>query len=250
MGEAPFQGVVRRRSELLLGWSQALVPAAALLAGVSALAGTAWTPFLVIAGLALTFMVGFAASVAVAVKPSPAETHKLGHRLLVGALHVVQPLVRAWARFRNRAGGAQPPPTPAWRGDRLQWLLELRRQLVARRCAIRWGTATAAWDFQASVGPFVSYKVTTAVVWSWVPQHAVRPTVRFSFLAMAAVGGLLLTWVPVAGIVLLSGGALLAGVEAIALRRILQKSIAATSARDEKSTTAPAPVVEEAMADA
>jgi O-antigen biosynthesis protein len=250
MGRAPYQGVVRRRSEMLLGWSQALVPAAGLIAGASALAGIAWTPFLVMTALALMFVVGFAASVAIAARPSPTETHKLGHRLLVGALHVIQPLVRAWARLRNRAGGAQPPPTPAWRGDRLQWLLELRRQLVARRCAIRWGTATAAWDFKASFGPFVSYKVTTAVVWAWVPQHSARLAIRPAFLATAALGGLLLSWISTAGIVVLSGVAFLAVAEAIALRRILKKSIAATSVSDEKSPAAPAPTVEKAIADA
>lgn len=248
MGQAPFQGVVRRRSEILLGWSQALVPAAALLAGSSALAAIAWRPLLALAGLALMFVIGFAASVAVAVKPGPAEPHKLRHRLLVGALHVVQPLVRAWARFRNRAGGAEPPPTPSWKGDRLQWLLELRRQLVARRCAIRWGGATAAWDFQASVGPFVSYKVTTAVVWSWVPQHSTRLTIRSSFLATAALGGLLSTWIPAAGVAVLSSGAILAVAEAIALRRILKRSIEATSVAGETSS-ASAPAVEEVVED-
>ena len=163
---------------------------------------------------------------------------------------MVQPLVRAWARLRNRAGGAHPPPSPAWRGDRLQWLLELRRQLVARRCTIRWGTATDAWDFQASVGPFVSYKVTTAVVWSWVPQHSVRLNIRSTFLATAALGGLLLTWIPAAGIVVLSGGVLLAAAEAVALSMILKKSIGATSVPGQKSAAAPGSVVEKAVADA
>ena len=249
MGQAPFQGVVRRRSEILLGWSQALVPAAAVLGLASALVSIAWMPFLAIAALALLLIGGFAASVAIAAKPEPKEAHKMGHRVLVGVLHVVQPLVRAWARLRNRAGGAQPPPTPAWQGDRLKWMFELRRQLVARRCTLRWGAGTAAWDFKASFGPLVSYKVTTAVVWSWVPQYSTRFTVRPAFLGSTALGALLLAWVPAAGIVVLSATVLFAAVETTILRRILNRSIAATSTATGHSVPAPSVALEEATAD-
>ena len=250
MGQAPYQGVVRRRSAILLGWSQALVPVTGTIALATALGGIAWRPFFALTAAALMFLFGFAASVAIAARPGARETRRLPHRLLVGALHVVQPMVRAWARLRNRVGGAQPPPARAWRGDRLRWLLELRRQLVARRCVIRWGPPTAAWDFQAYIGAFAAFKVTTAVVWSWVPQHRLRFVVRPGFLAGLAVGALLLAWIPAAGIGVLSAIAVLATVETIALRRILKKSIETTSVPHERSATASAPAVEEAVADA
>lgn len=229
MGQAPFQGVVRRRSEYVLGWAQALVPAVATFGVAAALGAVAWPPLLGGSAIAAAFVVAFALAVAVATRPAETESHPVVHRALVGALHVIQPIVRAWARIRSRAGGAQPPEPLPWTGDRLRWLLELRRQLVARRCAIWWGSPTTSWDFEASIGPFIYYRVTTAVVWGWVPQYASRLTARPALFGAALVGGLLLTFLPAVGAAVLSTTVVVAAIEALALGRILDKSVAATS---------------------
>lgn len=234
MGQAPFQGVVARRSEILLGWCQAFVPAVTATAVAAGLLSIWLRPLLWLAASAALALAWFAAAVTVSAKPSPLERHPLAHRLLVGGLHILQPLVRAWGRIRNRAGGAQPPDPLVWRGDRVRWLMELRRQLVARRCAIRWANPNQAWDFGASIGPFVSYRVTTAIVWGWVPQHALRLRLRPALIA-AVLGALSVSlWAPTAGAVLAGLVMVGAALEGVILRRELAKSIDGTAGLEQR----------------
>ena len=70
MGQAPFQGVVTRRSELWLAWCQALLPMIAAIGAITGVLGFFWSPGLIGAALAAVFVVSFAVSVAVATKPT------------------------------------------------------------------------------------------------------------------------------------------------------------------------------------
>jgi glycosyltransferase involved in cell wall biosynthesis len=229
MGQAPFQGVVRRRSEIFMGWCQAFVPAATAIALVAGLLSVWLTPLRWLAAGALAALASFTVAVTLSVRVDASESHPIMHRLLVGGLHILQPLVRAWGRIRNRAGGARPPEPPSWNGDRIRWLMELRRQLVARRCAIRWASPHEAWDFEATMGPFVSYRVTTAIMWGWVPQHALRLSLRPSLLGAFLVAATVGWWAPAVGLAVALTSASVSAVEALALRRELAKSIEKTA---------------------
>jgi O-antigen biosynthesis protein len=61
---------------------------------------------------------------------------------------------------------------------------------VTRGCHVVPADATKNWDLAASVGPFLSCRVSTAVVWHWTPRWrvAIRPRLT-SVVAPVAVAG-------------------------------------------------------------
>jgi hypothetical protein len=50
------------------------------------------------------------------------------------------------------------------------WLLELARELARGWGAVRLSSPSDSWDLSVSVGPLMSYRITTAVVWNWQPM--------------------------------------------------------------------------------
>jgi glycosyltransferase involved in cell wall biosynthesis len=215
MGGAPFQPVARRRGELAAMWVTALLPLTAPIAVAGLLLGLFSPRWLLLPLFAAAVALGFGIAVAAAVRPDRAEPRPLRLRALVGALHVVQPFVRAWGRLRGTPLEREVGH-PTWSGDRWMWLHDLERDLRARRCALRVGGASDSWDLEVVVGPFVATRITTAVMWHWQPHYTIRYRPRAVFwlatalsIAVAAVS--LWGWVSLAGV------ALVATVELVAL---------------------------------
>ena len=140
---------------------------------------------------ALVFMavVAYGASVAAAVRCLPDEPHPLALRLLVGFLHVVQPLVRTTGRLNGKPGSPRPGRDERWTGDRASWVGLLHRELARRRCAVRLGGPHDDWDLEVQLSLFVVCRIRTAVAWGWVPRYRLtfRPTL-FPWLWVAAAG--------------------------------------------------------------
>ena len=192
VGGAPYQTVVASRGAAVAGWTAALLPLTvplALLGMGLALLHPAW---LALPAAALATVLGYAAAIAAAARPPRDEPRPGAWRALVTWLHVAQPMVRAWGRLRGPGLPAMPPPSPpSWTGDRLAWLMSLERQLAGRGCTVRFADPSDAWDLQASRGPVLAARVSTAVQWGWTPQAQTRLVLRPARLALLLiVGGL------------------------------------------------------------
>lgn len=175
-GAAPFQRVVRRRSEWVNMWASASLPAALPLALLGLVAGvTVSTSWFTLVGLAMLATLGYGALVAVASCPDRAEPHPLRMRLTIGALHVLQPFWRTYGRLMGTrvtkdAGGSDG----VWFGDRWLLLSGMEKELRGVGCGVRCGKPHDDWDIQISVAPFVNARLTAAVAWGWVPQVVVQ----------------------------------------------------------------------------
>jgi hypothetical protein len=111
----------------------------------------------------------------------------------------------------------------------MRWLETLSEQLVSRRCSVRFGGPHDNWDVQAAFGPFVRVRITTAVVWGWVPTYNTRLRPRpVMWVLLAAGAGLVAagSWV---GWVVVGLTAIGAGLEAVLLRRRAGKAVAVTT---------------------
>ncbi len=199
-GAAPFQRVVRRRSEWMNMWASASLPAVLPIALVGLVAGvTVSTTWYTLVALAMAATLGYGALVAVASCPDRSEPLPLRMRLTIGALHVLQPFWRTYGRVRGtRVTQPAGESGGGWFGDRWLLLASMEKELRGRGCAVRYGRPHDDWDVQVSLGPFVNARVTTAVAWSWVPQVVVqyRPG-----LGTAAAAGLVLLGVMVSAAV-------------------------------------------------
>jgi GT2 family glycosyltransferase/exo-beta-1,3-glucanase (GH17 family) len=199
MGTAPFQPVVGRRAEAVAPRVGALVPLFIPFALLGLLAPVSlW--WLIAPALVVAALTAYGGAVALSVRAPRTEPRPLAFRLLVGLLHVVQPLARAWGRVRARAPEAVADGRRfAWLGDRTAWLDSLARDLAARGCHVRFGEGHDGWDLEARRWPFVRARVTTAVLWRWTPSYRVayRPRAALGG-ALAAVAALVL-WSPTAG---------------------------------------------------
>ena len=185
MGSAPFQPMTRRRGVGLLGWLPALLPLAVPLTVIFLLLGLLSPWFMLVPALLLAITAGYGTAAAVAAQPPRADPHPLQWKALVGFLHVAQPFVRTWGRLRAPRLIMPPSPTPAWSGDRLDWLHTLERELQSRRCATSSGGQHDPWDLAAVAGPMVRAQITTAVQWSWQPASRMRYRVRTGALAVS-----------------------------------------------------------------
>jgi O-antigen biosynthesis protein len=228
MGFAPFQGVVREPHQGALTWTAALLPLSVPLALLGLLAPLSlW--WLAAPALALLVVAVYGLAIAAAVEPERDEERPFTFRALVGALHVAQPLVRAWGRLRTPPSHPAPRRRESWLGDRADWLTRLQNELVRRRCRVRSGRADADYDLVVSVGSFVSCRVTTAVVWGWTPLHrAVYGLRTGGWAALAAVAVLTIAapgWAAGA-LALLTGWVV---VELVVLRRLVRSSLAETT---------------------
>lgn len=193
LGSAPYQPVVARPAQTVLGWWAALLPLSAPIA----LAGLAAAP-LAPAALAAPALAGlavgaYAVAIGASACPPRAEPQPLAWRLLVTGLHVGQPFARTWGRLRGPGllRDQEGAPAAAWSGDRLQWLTGLERELRVRNLAVRHSSSSSRWDLAASIGPFLQAEVSTAVTWSWTPSTAVRVRPRTAVLALCGATALL-----------------------------------------------------------
>lgn len=111
-GGAAFQSVYRGGGHLLDLAHQVGIPAAlagSILATVAGL--TLWSPALMIAALAVLFVVGLGVHDALSAEPPRhADARRATFRMGVGMLHVLQPLARWWGRWRHRVAAHQAMP--------------------------------------------------------------------------------------------------------------------------------------------
>lgn len=195
-GSAPFQPIAERRAELAAAWMGAMLPLLAAVGLLSSLLAVLWPALLAIPALVVLGTIGYGACIALAVPVSRREAQPVRFRLLVGFLHVAQPLVRAWARVT----GPRPPrpalPPSVWTGSRMAWLADLRRRLeLARGLRVWMGGHRASWDLAVRGLGLVTAFVTTATLWGWEPRWRVtvrpRATVVITIGVMALVAGVL-----------------------------------------------------------
>jgi len=186
LGMAPYQMIVRWRSELLLQMGSAVLPAviAVLVLGLLGAWLSAWGLFVTICAAALLLLYGSA--VAAAVRPGHDEGSPVRLRALVAFLHLAQPLARAVGRMFGTTPVAASKAQGSWSGMREAWLLELERDLQARGCTVRHRGPHSPQDLEVFLGPFASARVTGALLWQSVPVH--RVDLRPRPLTVAAVG--------------------------------------------------------------
>lgn len=234
MGTAPFQHILHRRSEAALAWSSALLPLGVPLA----LAGLLLAPFssvgFALTALVLLFALGYGITVAVAVRPDRPESRPIRWRLLVAFLHLAQPLVRAAGRTSGRRSkrvwkSRTSVSAVSWSGDRRTWLLQLRRELWARQCVVRSNESHESWDLEATVGPFVACRITTAVVWGWTPLARLRFAPRLPAVLVLGSGLVLTLFAPPLGGAVIALVALLTAADGAILRRKVRAALVATT---------------------
>jgi hypothetical protein len=227
MGLAPFQKLTHRRGERALAQVSSMLPLAIPLALVGALAPlSSW--LLVAPLLAAVAIIGYGTVIAAAATPDRGETRPLGFRLLVALLHVIQPFVRIWSRLR----AVKPHPVrmkTSWTGNRAAWLDELARAIAARGCTVRRGGPHDWWDISVSIGPLVSYKVTTAVAWGWSPVKRSVIRARAPAIAAATAAVVLSPIAPLAGMAVIGAAVVAAATEIVVLRHAVSRSLRATT---------------------
>lgn len=185
MGSALFQPITYRRAESIGSRATAMVPLAVPLMVLGALLSpfSAW--WLALPGVLGLLAIVYGAGVGAAVRLHHEEATPLRLRALVGLLHVLQPLVRAWGRVTGSTAGP-PRPVPTWSGDRLAWLESVRRSLETERCGVRVSEPGANWDLEAVHGPMVSARITAAVAWQCEARHRITYGLRPTLWALAA----------------------------------------------------------------
>jgi glycosyltransferase involved in cell wall biosynthesis len=228
LGLAPFQRVSRWRAQAAMQFGAALMPLLLPVAIFGLILGFVSGWALLIPALAVAAVASYAGLAAAAIRPHHQEPHPYRLRLLAGTMHAIQPFVRAWGRLTTRPLPALERNTHPWTADRVRWLLDLKRELARRSCAVRLSSPSDSLDLSVSVGPLMSCRITTAVVWNWQPmwRGLILPRVAFLLAMIAAcavtVVDLRLAIVPLALLAL--GGA-----EALLLCGTARAAIAATS---------------------
>jgi O-antigen biosynthesis protein len=102
LGMAPFQRVSRWRAEAAIQFGSALMPLLVPVAILGVILGFVSTWALLIPALAVAAVAGYAGLAAAAIRPHHQEPHPYRLRLLAGAMHAIQPFVRAWGRITTR----------------------------------------------------------------------------------------------------------------------------------------------------
>ena len=231
-GSAPFQPTRHRTAEIALWWISAFLPLLTVPAGGGVLLA-AWAPA---AGLGLVGAISLllllhASLVASQVRPPRGETRPARFGAMVGILHVLQPVVRAWGRLRGpRLTPTEQEEPPRWRGDREGWIADLQRELAGRGYHVEPGVDGDSWDLRiTSRLPLAAIRLRAAVAWRWIPAFRLRGEPhRFALLLLAA-GSALAVRNPVAGIGVISSTLLAVGVALRAARRDVRAAAAATT---------------------
>lgn len=227
MGTGPYQPVVTRRADVLAMWATALMPLVPVAFAV-ALVAALIEPGLVVVPVAIAVMcASLFIALAVSVPLPTREPHPWRLRTLVAALHFAQPVVRTWGRIRGPSRRVAKRD-PEWKGDRWTWLHDIIGEGHQRRLTISPGGAFDRWDLVCSVGPFVQARISTAVVWGWIPRHRVayrlRRTPLFLIVLAVAVIGRSEPLIPLAA----SGVALALVAETLVLRYRVRAMLAAS----------------------
>ena len=139
MGMAPFQPVISRRAETVGAWVAALLPLAVPVAIVGLALALFSSMWLLVPGALAALAIAYGAAVGAAVPVDHREPHPLRLRALVGAFHVLQPLVRAWGRVTGRKANNPDVHAISWAGDRSAWLDELVAALEREGCTVKLG---------------------------------------------------------------------------------------------------------------
>lgn len=230
-GGAPFQLTRRRTAEVALFWASALLPLLVLpmLAGLLLAVWSLWWLTLPLAVLLL--LGAHTALVALATEPPHGELRPRVFRLMVGLLHVAQPLGRAWGRVRGSPLEAnEPEREPVWHGEREAWLHDLRRTLAHRGYRVAFGEAGDDWDLRLSKHGLVIGSLTVAVAWKWIPVWRLRIRPRPLTIILFASGLLLASVAPVGGVGLAAASVVGAALEARNARRDLHAAVVETTA--------------------
>ena len=207
LGGAPFQPTVRRRGEVSMSGLIAIIPLAIVIGLLAAAAGASTGRFsFAAAGL----VVGFAPALVVAfiagmgARPRVGVRQRVRFRVLVAALHVLQPLARFWGRLSVRSLPRPVEPPLVWTGNRMAVIDEVASRLRNEHWTIGMGGETDSHDLDVR-RRFARAKVNIAVVWSWTPRCSVRIRPRYGALAAGAVAALAVSgttgMLPVLGIV-------------------------------------------------
>lgn len=231
-GSAPYQPISRSRSDVVRDWTVALMPllVIVMLAGLAMSWLSMW--WLLPSAAALLSIGCLAIFVAAGTKVPRNAMAPMKLRGLVALFHLTQPLVRTWGRLTTPAPKVGPPAL-TWIGNRAEWLHDLERHLADCGNQVRFGGGHASWDIEVWRYSFLSWRVTTAVLWGWTPVAKVRPTVRVGLaLVFVAVAGMIATSI---GWGLPVGGTLLAFMvlEAFWVRRKLAQALSTTTRRDD-----------------
>jgi len=221
-GSAAYQPVVGRRGAAALQLAGLLVLPTFVLGLLALLLGAVWAPALGAAAVAGTALASYATAVAVGTVVAPDEPSPLRVRCLTAALHLLQPLARAWGGLRARPLAALP--LPEWCGDRQGWVDALHVALAGARCHVRRGGPHDRYDLRITAGPLLSCRLTTGLRWGSAPVLAtlVRPRPTLVGSAAAAL-------VAPAHAVAVAVALVLAGLlELTVLRRRLSGAVALT----------------------
>lgn len=187
-GQAPYQTVQRRRSDAAAAVATALVPVAVLslvLGAILAIVSPWWS---MLGAGALALLGGFFVAISAGLRPPSTESQHLRYRLIVAALHIVQPLARTWGRLRTRRARISPNDL-TWPGDRRQWLSDLLKAMAERRVAPFPGPNGRGWDIRGRWGPLAVAYVNVAVVWSFDARARVRVRPTWGALALLVASG-------------------------------------------------------------
>src|SRR5215472_5723784 len=134
---------------------------------------------------------------------------------------------------RHRSHRARPlaPLRSAkpWSGDRLSWLAEVERELARMGCSYRRASPFESFDLEVSLVGLAVCRVTTAVVWSWLPRFRVIVRPGRLMLPVAAAGALVGLAGRLLGTAVLAMAAAAAAVEAVLLWHLVRQVVGQTS---------------------
>lgn len=232
-GHAPFQSVSLRRSEYAASWMSALLPIGLPIAAAGLLLALLSPWFALLPAVVLLSYLVYFGVVASSVPVERDEPSPVRFRLLVGALHLLQPFVRVWGRLRARPLECEPE-TSQWSGDRGAWLRDLERRLHTKGLDIDVGGPHDHWDLQAQWLGVAKCRITTGIAWNWVPHVSTSYSVglvgALGVVMLLTLEGLLVItgtvwWISV---VMVALGAILLGAAIWRLRRTVRTTVAAT----------------------
>jgi hypothetical protein len=210
-------------------WTTALVAPVALTALVAALLGLLFPAALAVAVGALVLLAGFAGAIAVAAPIDRHEASPLRLRVLVGFLHLAQPIARTWGQLTARVERVERS-AEAWTGNRQHWVAALHRELTRRGCAVGYSEPTKRYDLRAHIGLLSSARITTAVLWNWQPVSRISIRMRWPSI-LTILGALTVVWSSGDRWPLVVVGVVVAAtvVESLVLYRAVKQSITTTA---------------------
>jgi O-antigen biosynthesis protein len=228
-GSAAYQTVVAQPSATVSSWAGALLPVVVLVALLGGVLTplVPWVPTVAVAAVAI--VLAYAAAIGVASKPPRGEPRPIAFRGLVAALHIVQPLARAWGRLSRRVHSDDRTHDEAWSGNRSEWLRALELDLARRRCVVRTGNPIDQWDLEVTVGPMVAVRVNVAVTWSWNPVYRVSIRPRITALVLIGIATAMLVTSASIGAAILAVGVTSFTVETALVRHLLRSSMTHTT---------------------